>query len=83
MFAFSGESRLLLNESDGVFSYEEWDDAYEQAEETCCRDNGEGGGIGLTEGMEVDGQQGSNLEEWLREVVKRKVAHEQRWKVAG
>jgi exosome complex component RRP46 len=53
---------MLLNESDGVFSYEEWDDA--------------------AEGMEVDGKEGSNLDQWLREVVREKVAKEQRWKTA-
>lgn len=77
VFAFSGDRKLLLNESDGVFSYDEWEEACEMAEEVCCKE----GGVGLGEGMEVDGQSG-NLEEWLREVVKRKVESEQRWKVA-
>ncbi|KAF2873607.1 hypothetical protein BDV95DRAFT_627485 [Massariosphaeria phaeospora] len=78
VFAFSGDKKLLLNESDGVFSYEEWEEACEMAEEACCREKG---GVGLAEGMDVDGQS-RNLEEWLREVVKEKVAYEQRWKTA-
>jgi exosome complex component RRP46 len=69
---------MLLNESEGTFSYEEWDEACEMAEEVCCK---EGGGIEIGEGMEVEGQDG-NLEAWLREVVKRKVESEQRWRVA-
>jgi exosome complex component RRP46 len=70
---------MLLNESDGVFSYEEWDEAAEAAEEVCCKEDG---GIGLGEGMEVDGQEGRNMEEWLRQVAAKKVAYEQRWKSA-
>jgi exosome complex component RRP46 len=67
---------LLLNESDGTFSYEEWEEACGMAEEACCK---EGGGVQIGEGMEVDGQDG-NLESWLREVVGRKVEREQRWR---
>ena len=71
---------MVLNESDGAFSYREWEEACEMAEELCCREE-EDGGVALGEGMEVDGQSG-NLEEWLRQVVKRKVEVEQRWRTA-
>lgn len=77
VFAFDGDRKMLLNESDGEFSYEEWDEACEMAEEACCKE----GGVPLGEGMVVDGQSG-NMEEWLREVVERKVEREQRWKTA-
>ena len=77
VFAFSSDGSVLLNESDGKFSYEEWDEAAEAAEGVCCKEEG---GVGLGEGMEVDGKEGSNLEEWLREIVKEKVAREQKWK---
>ncbi|KAF2678526.1 hypothetical protein K458DRAFT_376418 [Lentithecium fluviatile CBS 122367] len=79
VFAFAGDGRMLLNESDGVFSFEEWDEAAEAAEEVCCKEEG---GVGLGEGVDVDGKEGTNLEIWLREVVKRKVELEQRWKSA-
>jgi exosome complex component RRP46 len=83
VFAFSGARRLLLNESDGAFSYEEWEEACEQAEEVCCGEEEGGGGVKIGEEMEVDGQvQGGSLEEWLRGVVRRKVEWEQRWKTA-
>lgn len=78
VFAFSGDNRLLLAESDGAFGYDEWDEACEVAEEACCKT----GGVDLGEGMEVDGAEG-NLEDWLRKVVRKKVEHEQRWKKAG
>jgi exosome complex component RRP46 len=55
---------MLLNESDGAFSVEEWEEASEVAEEVCCKELDEGG----------------NLERWLRGVVRRKVEGEQRWK---
>lgn len=70
---------MLLNESEGAFSYEEWEEACEMAEEVCCKEGG--GGVDIGEGMEVDGQQG-NLEAWLREVAMRKVGEEQRWRAA-
>lgn len=65
-----------MNESEGTFSYEEWEEACELAEDLCSKEEG---GVGLGEGMEVDEQQG-NMESWLRDVVKRKVAQEQRWR---
>ncbi|KAF1847154.1 uncharacterized protein K460DRAFT_413952 [Cucurbitaria berberidis CBS 394.84] len=84
VFAFSGDRKLLLNESDGTFSYAEWAEACEKAEEVCCGEEEEGG-VKLDEGesMELDGQvQEESLEKWLRGVVRRKVEWEQRWKSA-
>ncbi|KAJ4405765.1 exosome non-catalytic core subunit rrp46 [Didymella pomorum] len=82
VFAFSGDRRLLLNESDGKFSYEEWEEACEMAEEACCKEEDQGG-VSLGDSMEIDGTvQSQHLEKWLREVVKRKVEYEQRWKSA-
>ncbi|KAH7083650.1 hypothetical protein FB567DRAFT_561662 [Paraphoma chrysanthemicola] len=81
VFAFSGDRRLLLNESDGAFSYEEWEEACERAEEVCCGEADEGGVKLGGEEMEIDGlEKSENLEKWLRQVVKRKVEWEQRWK---
>lgn len=84
VFAFAGDRRLLLNESDGAFTFEEWEEACEAAEEVCCREEEEGGvKLGGGEGMDVDGgrvEGDGNLEKWLREVVRRKVEWEQRWK---
>lgn len=80
VFAFSGDRRLLLNESDGAFTYEEWEEACEMAEEVCCREENSGG-VKLGDGMDIDGQESAeNLEKWLRGVVKAKVEWEQRWK---
>jgi exosome complex component RRP46 len=83
VFAFSGDRRLLLNESDGKFSYKEWEEACELAEEVCCEEDE--GGVSLGDSMDIDGavqSQNQNLEKWLREVVRRKVQYEQRWKTA-
>lgn len=83
VFAFSGDRRLLLNESDGEFSLDEWEAACEMAEEVCCREE-EDGGVSLGGDMHVDTGAGvdaqGNLEKWLRGVVRRKVEWEQRWK---
>ena len=82
MFAFAGDRRLLLNESDGAFGLDEWEDAYEMAQEVCCKEEEEGGVKLEGEGMDVDMKEGEdgNLEKWLRGVVRRKVEWEQRWK---
>lgn len=44
---------MILNESDGVFSYKEWNEACEVAEEWCCREE-QSGGVTLHEGMEME-----------------------------
>lgn len=81
VFAFAGDRRLLLNESDGAFSLDEWDEACEMAEEVCCKEEDEGGVKLEADGMDVDKKDdGVNLEAWLRGVVRRKVEWEQRWK---
>lgn len=69
---------MLLSESEGEFSYAEWEEACEVAEGACCKEEG---GVGVSEGMEVEGVQGEvNLEEWVRGVVRGKVVGEQRWR---
>ncbi|KAF1921428.1 hypothetical protein BDU57DRAFT_510235 [Ampelomyces quisqualis] len=80
VFAFSRNRRLLLNESEGAFTHEEWDEACEMAEDVCCGEE-DGGGVRLGDAMDVDGEEGrENLEKWLRAVVRAKVEREQRWK---
>lgn len=87
---------MLLNESEGDFSFEEWEKVAEMAKGVCCgngdevdEEDGEGseGGVRL-DGMDVDmdavGKEGAeNLWKWLRSVVRRKVEWEQRWKEAN
>ncbi|KAH9877901.1 hypothetical protein J1614_003118 [Plenodomus biglobosus] len=93
VLAFSGKRKMLLSESEGKFSYEEWAEASALAETLCCGEEEEEeeeeeedeGGIKLNddEAMDIDGQaQSQSLERWLREVVRKKVEHEQRWKSA-
>ncbi|KAF1832645.1 hypothetical protein BDW02DRAFT_631882 [Decorospora gaudefroyi] len=95
VFAFAGDGRMLLNESDGRFSFEEWNEACRMAEVVCCGEEEEeeeeeeekdGGGVELEaegEAMDVDAQaQKESLDLWLRSVVRRKVEGEQRWRRA-
>lgn len=86
VFAFSGKREMLLSESEGKFTYEEWAEASELAERLCCgeEDEEEGGvRLGDEEVMDMDRQaQSQSLDTWLREVVRKKVEHEQRWKGA-
>lgn len=79
---------MLLSESEGSFSYEDWNEACQMAEEACCGedDSEDQGGIKLDvegDAMEIDAQaEAESLDKWLRSVVKRKVEHEQRWRSA-
>lgn len=86
---------MLLGESEGSFSYEEWNEACQMAEEACCgehvdhdeeEEEEEEGGIRLDvegDAMDIDAQiEAENLDKWLRSVVKSKVEHEQRWRSA-
>jgi exosome complex component RRP46 len=79
---------MLLSESEGKFSYEEWNEACQMAEEACWGEDEEEdeGGVRLEaegEAMDIDAQaEGEHLEKWLRSVVRRKVEYEQRWKSA-
>ena len=36
VFAFDSQSRMIFNESEGDFSLDEWDAAYDQAERECA-----------------------------------------------
>lgn len=69
VFAFSLQGELLLNESEGSFDMDEWENAYDVAEGVCIKTG---------EGMEREEQ--TNLEQWMRGVVGEKVAKEQRWR---
>lgn len=82
VFAFSGDGRVVLSESEGRFGFAEWEEASELAEEVCCKEEVEGG-VRLGDDMDVDGAvRSANLDAWLRGVVRRKVEMEQRWKSA-
>lgn len=95
VFAFSVGKNILLAESEGSFSQDEWADVCRIAEGLCCgspdiedEDDEDGvGGVKL-DTMEMDaatdGQaQSESLEKWLRAVIQTKVKHEQRWKGAS
>ncbi|KAL5120057.1 exosome non-catalytic core subunit rrp46 [Pleosporales sp. CAS-2024a] len=81
VFAFSGHGRMLLNESDGSFAVEDWEQACDMAQDVCCKEEADGG-VRLSGHMDVDGvpNASDNLDNWLRDVVRRKVQWEQRWK---
>jgi exosome complex component RRP46 len=79
---------MLLSESEGKFSYDEWSEACRMAMEACCGEDEEEdeGGVRLdgAEAMDIDAQvAGENLDAWLRGVVAKKVESEQRWKSAS
>lgn len=64
VFAFTGEGQMLLAESEGDFSFEEWDRAAEVAEMRCCGSGGKEGG----------------LLKWLREIVADHITTRNKWR---
>ena len=63
VFAVTGEGKLLLAESEGDFSYEEWDEACARAEDAVMEKLHAGD-------MEVDGEDvGRKARKWLLNVV--------------
>lgn len=76
-FAFTSHEELLLAESDGDFTMNEWDDVYATAKSICCKPppNQE---IDMILGE--DQQQGPDLRRFIRESAETKIAADLHWK---
>jgi exosome complex component RRP46 len=70
VLTFSSKGELLLAESEGRFSMNEWDMIEEKAKIIC---------LGDADAM-VDEEKEENLQEELRSVVREKVKKDERWK---
>jgi exosome complex component RRP46 len=82
VFAFTSQDRLLLTESEGDFSFDEWDRAYQTARRICCGSSTEDpsldlvmGSDGLDNGTDLD-----NLRHFIRATAEAKVAEDLEWK---
>ena len=76
--AFSSKGHLLLNESQGAFDFDTWEQVYQRAG-TLCRGTQVGGSDGdVAMGGDGDGQP---LEGFIRETVEDKIHHDYAWKI--
>ena len=76
-FAFTSHDELLLAESEGDFSMQDWDAAHAAAEEICCRP---GQKAGVDVDMEDDDGGNSDMRRFLRSTLEAKVAADLYWR---
>jgi len=76
-FAFTSHDELLLAESEGDFSMQDWDAAHAAAEAICCRPRQE---AGLDVDMDEERRDGPDLRRLLRSTMETKVASDLRWR---
>lgn len=77
VFAFSSDGDLLVNESGGEFEIDIWEEAYEKAKLFCL---GTESDDSESEDTSMDSKTGPNLQGFMNDVVRRKVAAENKWK---
>ena len=78
VLAFSSHGDLLVVESEGEFTIDEWDEVLQKARLICHgEERGESGSEDVS--MKVD-DVSSELGTVLKDAIERKVAKEQRWK---
>lgn len=75
--AFSSHGDLLVVESEGEFTIDEWDKVHQNARLTCQGEERDESG---SEDVSMKVADVSELGNVLKEAVERKVAKEQRWK---
>jgi exosome complex component RRP46 len=76
MLAFTSHNELLLVESEGDFSMDEWDRVYETAQSVCCTQSTQGIDMVLDDQQ----QQGPDLRQFVRSIAEAKVAADLHWK---
>lgn len=75
VFAFTSKGELLLAQSEGSFTPEQWEIAHDSAESICC------GSATEKDRMQVEGEvQNANLQQWLRDTVQDRIDKDQAWK---
>ena len=78
VLAISSKGHLLLNESQGAFDFDTWENVHQRALTIChgVQANGSDGDIVMFEDVE-----GRPLEGFIRETVEDKVYHDYAWKI--
>lgn len=76
VLAFTSKGHLLLNESDGTFDMDTWENVYDLAKTTCLS-RGEGQDVG----MGTEGAKPEPLEQVIRDAVEDKLREDHAWKL--
>ncbi|TVY47274.1 Exosome complex component [Lachnellula occidentalis] len=74
VLAFTSQGELLVAESEGIFTLEDWDEAYETAKALCC-DETAGEVI-----MQDEGENKGSLMSFVKSTLEEKVAKDLHWK---
>jgi exosome complex component RRP46 len=81
VFAFSSHGDLILAESEGTFTLEDWEQVYDSAETACGTRGSEHDEDGVDEKMKA-GDEVTAMGGYLRQAMQAKVERDQRWKDA-
>lgn len=76
VLALTSHGDLLLAESEGCFSLQDWDAVYEAAKTTCCEDSKPD----VDYSMQGDEFDGSGMMSFVKTVLQTKVATDLHWK---
>jgi exosome complex component RRP46 len=76
--AFTSHGDLLVAESEGSFTIQEWDEVYETGKRLCC-DEVEKADDDIMQTEGLDGKAGS-MKTFLRSILKEKVEADTHWK---
>ncbi len=76
--AFTSHDELLLAESEGDFTVQEWDDIYETAKGICCHSAPAKEGMAMV--LDDEDAGGPDMRQFLRSAMASKVAADLHWK---
>ncbi|KAG5974211.1 hypothetical protein E4U55_000070 [Claviceps digitariae] len=77
VLAFTSSDEVLLAESSGSFSIEEWDKILETGQRICCQDEASGIGAEISEASNV---QSASIKSFIRSVLEKKTTADLHWK---
>ena len=77
VFAFSSRGDLVLVESEGKFSFHAWEEAANEAMHRCRGNENKEDNVG---DINMDTEDHTNLENFLKSIVEQKVRKDQAWK---
>lgn len=77
VLAFTSHDELLLSESEGDFTMDEWDAVYENARKICC---GSAKGNDIDMIVDEESQAGPDLRHFVRSAAEAKVTSDLHWK---
>ncbi|KAK3328833.1 hypothetical protein B0H66DRAFT_2439 [Apodospora peruviana] len=80
VLAFTSQGELLLAESEGDFTVEEWDEVYETAEDVCCKSETSKSDVDMMLDDDDDDAGPADMHQFIRSTLEDKVAADLHWK---